>query len=207
MEKKVAAAETGENQLEEGEIRDSVMKDKLEQMEKDWGATAGPIEEGLKLLRQSTSSTRDCSIRDLRVEANGVGVKPSDVFGSLPNEDPQDQEMFLKICDAFHMRLSRMEKFLNMDGTETYVGDGHPDRFLKQHISKEAMLDGIIDAIRQFGSDYGVGKPLIKKHLTTRLGIDLTSQYYAKKLNNIIKYGIGKNLFVFDRHDQLFKLK
>ena len=240
MEKKVAEAEIGQTQLEEGEIIDNVMKDALERIESQWGAAGGPIQEGLKLLRQSASSAADpmqqstssaaypmrqstssaadpmqhpCSTRDLRVEVEnaakegGEGGGGGGGLGSWANEEPHDPEMFFKIYDAFHMRLSRVEKYLNMGATEAYLGEGHADRCMKPHVSKDAMLDGIVEAIRTFGSDYGVGKPLIKKHLTTRFGIDLTSQYYAKKLNNIIKYGIGKNMFVFDRHDQLFKLK
>ena len=115
------------------------------------------------------------------------------------NENPENLWMFA--LDQFDKRLTKIEQFLSMDG------DKKSDRPSK-NISRDQMIEAVVASIKELSSsNFGIGKSLIKKYVSERLGIDLVnSHYYQKRLNVIIKYALSQNLFSYDKETHLFKI-
>ena len=117
-------------------------------------------------------------------------------------------EVWMAALDSFDKRLAKVENFLNI-GT-VHDGDTLESRNHKpsKTISKDKMLAVMLEAITELGTaEFGIGKSLMRGYVSERLGIDFaTSQYYNKKLNTLIRFGLAENLFTFDRKNQLFKL-
>ena len=115
------------------------------------------------------------------------------------NENPEN--LWMHALDQFDKRLTKIEQFLSMDG------DKKPDRPSK-NISRDQMIEAVVDSIKELSSsNFGIGKSLIKKYVSERLGIDLVnSHYYQKRLNIIIKYALSQNMFSYDKETHLFKI-
>ena len=149
--------------------------------------------------------------RNLELEMDAItkdrqeeeGVEGMDFWSRLvaeeQNENPENLWMYA--LDQFDKRLTKIEQFLSMDG------DKKPDRPSK-NISRDQMIEAVVASIKELSSsNFGIGKSLIKKYVSERLGIDLVnSHYYQKRLNVIIKYALSQNLFSYDKETHLFKI-
>ena len=117
-------------------------------------------------------------------------------------------EVWMAALDSFDKRLAKVENFLSIgtvDDGDTLESRNHKP---SKTISKDKMLAVMLEAITELGTaEFGIGKSLMRGYVSERLGIDFaTSQYYNKKLNTLIRFGLAENLFTFDRKNQLFKL-
>ena len=125
-------------------------------------------------------------------------------------EFPLPDEVWMAALDSFDKRLSKIENFLNIgavedgDTLESRKSDQKPSKT----ISRDEMLAVMTDAITHLGTtEFGIGKSLMRRYVSERLGIDFAnSQYYNKKLNTLIRFGLDQKLFTFDKKNQLFKL-
>ena len=123
---------------------------------------------------------------------------------------PLPDEVWMAALDSFDKRLSKVEKFLNIGAVEDgdTLESKKRDQKPSKTISRDEMLAVMIDAITHLGTtEFGIGKSLMRRYVSERLGIDFAnSQYYNKKLNTLIRFGLDQKLFTFDKKNQLFKL-
>ena len=117
-----------------------------------------------------------------------------------PHQNPENLWMYA--LDQFDKRLTKIETVLAMND-----GEKKTER-LSKNISKDQMIEAVVASIKELSnSNFGIGKSLMKKFVSERLGIDLVnSHYYQKRLNAIIKYALSQRLFSYDRETHLFKM-
>ena len=75
----------------------------------------------------------------------------------------------------------------------------------RKQITKEEMAAMIKSAIAQGSKAYGVSRSFVRKVLAEQYNVDM-SNYYQKKINQMLQAGIDEGHLTFDAVHQLYKL-
>ena len=105
------------------------------------------------------------------------------------------KEEMLAMIKENRQRIEKMELVLGfgMEGEK-------PNQ---RNVSRDEMLNMVMEAMN-FGNDsLGVSKKLIRKHLFVHCGLPDTP-HYTRKLNAVIQCGLDRKMFRFDSVHQMF---
>ena len=161
------------------------------------------LEMGLNLEMEMDALMTEKPVEDGMESMEEAGETP-DFWSCLVAEEPHQnpENLWMYALDQFDKRLTKIETVLAMND-----GEKKTER-LSKNISKDQMIEAVVASIKELSnSNFGIGKSLMKKFVSERLGIDLVnSHYYQKRLNAIIKYALSQRLFSYDRETHLFKM-
>ena len=106
---------------------------------------------------------------------------------------------------SLEKRIGCVEVFLGFAGKEELMRD-HARRPPYKGITKEQMMESILEALKFGSGEYGLAKEFLRKLVSDNLGIKIhESAYYTKKFNTVVRLGIASKKFV--KHaDNLYRL-
>ena len=145
-----------------------------------------------------------------------LGCDGSDpnIFAELQilNKRLHNLEMAVGIADqvkqknnSLFKRIGCVEAVLGMMGKEDLMRDD-VRRTPYKGITKEQMMESIMEALKFGNAQYGLAKEFLSKLVSDSLGIKIhESAYYTKKFNAVVRFGIASKKFV--KHaDNLYRL-
>ena len=106
---------------------------------------------------------------------------------------------------SLEKRIGCVEVFLGLAGKEELMRD-HARRPPYKGITKEQMMESILEALKFGSGEYGLAKEFLRKLVSDNLGIKIhESAYYTKKFNTVVRLGIASKKFVKNA-DNLYRL-
>ena len=118
----------------------------------------------------------------------------------------QGNEMTILEDEVIESRLSKLEsRVKELEDALRFHTEGKKLSDPSKFITKENMAEMIQKAILQGNSEIGVSKKFIRKILHEQNEVPM-SNYYLKKLNNLLAKGTKEGVICFDAAHQLYKI-